>query len=98
MNVKRLLEETEKQRRAPGISFLDGAAGRRARIAGTGIEVFEVIGDCKAAGGDRAKAREAFHWLSDRQFDAALAHCATLYPEGMPAYMFDELHPAPETG
>lgn len=29
---------------------------------------------------------------------AALAHYATLYPEGMPPYMLDYLHPAPEAG
>ncbi len=86
MNTKRLLEETEKQRRVPGIIFVDGAAGRRARIACTGIEVFEVIGDYKASGRDRAKAREAYHWLTDRQFDAALNYYEA-YPEEIDCWL-----------
>ncbi|MGI8553279.1 MAG: hypothetical protein ACR2PL_21210 [Dehalococcoidia bacterium] len=34
------LSETEKLERVPGIIFADGAAGRRARIAGTGWRCF----------------------------------------------------------
>jgi hypothetical protein len=38
-----LLDEALKMRRCPGIGFADGATGRRARLAGTGIDVWEVI-------------------------------------------------------
>lgn len=80
MNVKRLLEETEKQRRVPGIIFVDGAAGRRARIACTGIEVFEVIRTYRAIGEDRPQLSETYDWLSEKQLEAALAYYEA-YPE-----------------
>ncbi|MGI8552778.1 MAG: hypothetical protein ACR2PL_18615 [Dehalococcoidia bacterium] len=38
-----LIHEAAKLRRVPGIVYADGPAGRRARVAGSGIEVFEVI-------------------------------------------------------
>ena len=41
--AKDLLGEAIKMRRCPGIVFADGVSGRRARIAGTGLEVWEVI-------------------------------------------------------
>ena len=41
--TKDLLEEAIKMRRCPGILFAEGTTGRRARVAGTGIEVWEVI-------------------------------------------------------
>jgi hypothetical protein len=37
------LSETEKMQKVRGIVFAGGPAGRRARVAGTGIEVFEII-------------------------------------------------------
>jgi hypothetical protein len=41
--TKDLLMEAVKMRRCPGIIFADGVTGRRARIAGTGLEVWEII-------------------------------------------------------
>jgi len=38
-----LLNEALKMRRCPGILFADGPTGRRARVAGTGLDVWEVI-------------------------------------------------------
>ena len=38
-----LLDEGIRMRRAPGIVFADGATGRRAVVAGTGLDVWEVI-------------------------------------------------------
>ncbi len=37
--LRELLEEAVKMRRCPGIVFADGPSGRRARVAGTGLEV-----------------------------------------------------------
>ena len=75
-----MLAEAVKMRRIPGITFADGAAGRRARIAGTGLDVFEVVGTFRSLGGDYAKLAEAYHWLSDFQLRAALAY-AEAYPD-----------------
>lgn len=75
-----LLEEAVKLRRCPGITFADGPAGRRARIAGTGIEVWELIATFKGLGEDYENLKEAYHWLSEQQIRAALSYYA-LYPE-----------------
>src|SRR5215471_21043321 len=45
-----LLSEALKMRRCPGILFADGATGRRARIAGTGLDVWEVIATYRSLG------------------------------------------------
>ncbi len=68
------LTEAEKMRRVPGIVFADGPTGRRARIAGTGIDGFEVIGPYREMGESWESLREAFHWLSEPQLRAALAY------------------------
>jgi uncharacterized protein (DUF433 family) len=75
-----LLEEAVKLRRCPGITFADGPAGRRARIAGTGIEVWELIAVFKGLEEDYEKLKEAYHWLSEQQIRAALSFYA-LYPK-----------------
>jgi uncharacterized protein (DUF433 family) len=71
-----LLEEAVKLRRCPGISFADGPVGRRARIAGTGIEVWELIAVFKGLEEDYEKLKEAYHWLSEQQIRAALSFYA----------------------
>ena len=67
-------------RRIPGIVFADGAAGRRARIAGTGIEVFEVIQQYLNVDRDWGQTQETYHWLTPEQLSAAIAYY-TAYPE-----------------
>ena len=59
-----LLTEAEKMRRVPGIIFADGPTGRRARIAGTGLEVFEVIASYRGMGQDWERLKKAFHFLA----------------------------------
>jgi uncharacterized protein (DUF433 family) len=75
-----LLTEEEKMRRVPGIIFANGAAGRRARVAGTGLEVFEIIHGFESAGEDLEKLMESFHWLRAEQILAAL-HYYREFPE-----------------
>lgn len=41
--VERYVEEGLRQERHPGIIFVDGPAGRRPRVAGTGPDVWEVV-------------------------------------------------------
>jgi len=71
-----LLAEAVKLRRCPGITFADGPTGRRARIAGTGIEVWELIATFKGLEEDYEKLKEAYHWLSEQQIRAALSYYA----------------------
>jgi uncharacterized protein (DUF433 family) len=75
-----LLTESIKMRRCPGIIFADGPTGRRARMAGSGLDVWEVITTYKSLGRDPKRLRRAYSWLSEAQFRAALGYY-TAYPE-----------------
>jgi uncharacterized protein (DUF433 family) len=72
------LTEAEKMARVPGISYMDGATGRRACIAGTGLDVWELISVYKEGGWDALRA--TFNWLSDGQLRAAVTFYDT-FPE-----------------
>lgn len=48
--AKELFEEAVRMQRCPGIIFSEGMTGRQARVAGTAIEVREVIATCKNEG------------------------------------------------
>jgi uncharacterized protein (DUF433 family) len=74
-----LLMEAVKMRRCPGIVFADGPSGRRARIAGTGLDVWEVIATSRSLDGDPARLQAAYPWLSEPQLRAALGYAA-IYP------------------
>lgn len=75
-----LLAEAVKMRRCPGIIIADGPSGRRARIAGTGLDVWEVIATYKSLDRDLDRMHQAYHWLSDAHIRAALGYYAA-YPE-----------------
>lgn len=75
-----LLEEAVRMKRCPGIIFTEGTTGRRARIAGTGIEVWEVIATYKGIAEDFARLRQAYHWLTEQQLRAAVGYY-TVYKE-----------------
>jgi uncharacterized protein (DUF433 family) len=77
---EQLLAEAEKMLRVPGIIFADSVCGRVARVAGTGLEVFEIIIGYRSVGYDWRQLKEAYHWLSDNQLRAALTYYE-LYPE-----------------
>jgi len=74
--TKDLLQEAIKMRRCPGILFAEGTSGRRARVAGTGIEVWEVIAAYKSVKEDFKRLKKAYHWLSGEQLKAALGYYA----------------------
>ncbi len=69
-----LLREAVRMRRVPGIVFMEGPAGRRASIAGTGLDVWEVIAAFKDVDEDRERLKASYEWLSDRQLSAVLAY------------------------
>ena len=91
-----MLREAVKMRRIPGITFADGPAGRRARVAGTGIDVFEIVRTCADLGKDRERLAEAYHWLTDQQLRAALAY-AEAYPDEIEARLDREDDWTPQT-
>jgi uncharacterized protein (DUF433 family) len=90
-----LLEEALRMRRAPGILFVDGPAGRRAVVAGTGLDVWEVIATWKAGGEDERKLRKSYPWLTEPQLRAALAYYE-LYPGEIDARLEREERWTPE--
>lgn len=73
-------EEAERMQRVPGIIFVDGAVGRRAHVAGTGLDVFEIIKIFYECGETRAGLKEGLYWHSDANLEAALRYYA-LYPD-----------------
>ncbi len=75
-----LLAEAMKMRRCPGIIFADGPTGRRARVASTGLEVWEVIATYQSVERDRGRLQQAYSRLSEGQLRAALGYYAA-YPE-----------------
>jgi uncharacterized protein (DUF433 family) len=75
-----LITEAIKMRKCPGIIFVEGATGRRARIEGTGIDVWELISAYHDLRDDLPALKEAFHWLTDRQIMAAIGY-ARIYPD-----------------
>lgn len=79
---------TEEERMAghPGIIFADGPLGRRARVAGSGIDVFEVIKAYHDFGNDRQVLVAEYDWLKADQLDAALCYYAA-YPEEIDAWL-----------
>jgi len=75
-----LLSEAIAMRRCPGIGFMDGATGRRAIIAGTGVDVWEVVYVYEQVNRHFAELQQAFSHLTEPQIRAALGY-AVLYPD-----------------
>lgn len=72
--VVELIDEALRMRRAPGVVFVDGPTGRRPVIAGTGLEVWEVVGTWNEVGRDYRRLRAAYEWLTEPQLRAALSY------------------------
>lgn len=90
-----LLEEAVRMHRIPGIVFADGPAGRRARIAGTGLDVFEIILMYKELGQNVERLAEEFDWLTPAQLRAAVNYWQ-VYPEEIEACLQREADWTPE--
>ena len=79
-----LLREAVRMRRAPGIVFMDGAGGRRAVIAGTGLDVWEVVSQFRETGESFEELKGCYPWLSEAQLSSALSYYE-LYPDEIDA-------------
>src|SRR5574340_1050957 len=55
--INDLLEEAVRSRRFPGVVFVEGPAGRRAHLAGTGLDVWEVVELVNEYGTPRSEER-----------------------------------------
>jgi uncharacterized protein (DUF433 family) len=69
-----LIEEALRMRKCPGIYFADEPASRDAKIAGTGLAVWEVIAVYKAVSKRERAFRARFPWLTEAQVKAALLY------------------------
>jgi uncharacterized protein (DUF433 family) len=68
-----LVEEGVRMRRCPGITFTEGPTGRRATVAGSGVDVWEVIRVSRTCANRRQLGR-AFPRLGPSQIEAALTY------------------------
>jgi uncharacterized protein (DUF433 family) len=91
-----LLTEGVRMRRVPGIVFGDGPTGRRAVVAGSGIDVWEVIATWEDGSRNFEELRQNYEWLSETQLRAALRYFE-LYPEEIEARLQRERQWTPET-
>jgi len=87
--TQELLSEGVRMRRAPGIVFADGPSGRRAVVAGSGLDVWEVVRAWKEARQEFAALRRELPWLAEPQLRAALAYYQ-LYPQEIDARLARE--------
>jgi uncharacterized protein (DUF433 family) len=72
--VTELLIDAIKSYRCPGIIFTEGTTGKRARIAGTGLEVWEIIASYKSVKKNFDRLKKVYHWLSIQQLKIALGY------------------------
>lgn len=77
--AQELIEEGLRMRECPGIYFATEPSGRTAKIAGTGLGVWEVLRDC-VQDEDIDCIRRAFPQLTSTQISAALIYYKR-YPE-----------------
>src|SRR5690348_15951286 len=82
------LTEAEKLKRAPGIIYVDGPAGRRARIAG-GLDVFELIRAWQSLDGDVGTLAENYPWMTREQIVAGLRFYR-LFPTEIDRWLAEE--------
>ncbi|MBW2181988.1 MAG: hypothetical protein JRG81_16710 [Deltaproteobacteria bacterium] len=72
--TKDLLAESIKTRRCPGIVFADGVSGRRAKVAGSGLDVWEVIATYKSVEEGFKRLEKVYHWLTQQQLRSAVGY------------------------
>jgi uncharacterized protein (DUF433 family) len=72
--MRELLRRRSQMNRVPGIAFANGPAGRRAIVAGTGLDVWEVVATWKEGGSVYEALSQNYPWLTEAQLRAALAY------------------------
>lgn len=75
--LEELIEESLRMRRFPGIAFRDGPAGRRARVLGAALDVWEIVEAHRQMGEERLRSESH---LSEEQVALALAYRES-YPD-----------------
>jgi uncharacterized protein (DUF433 family) len=93
--VSELAEEAFRMRRHPGIAFAGPPGDRRARVEGTGLDVWEVIAVYRACREDIDRTRRALEHVTPRQIEAALRYYRA-YPEEIDALVAENERPREE--
>ena len=78
--IQSVLKEGVRMRRCPGIVFTAGPTGRRATVAGSGIDVWEVVRLYKSCKKNFVALSKALPQLSRPQLEAALYYYGC-YPD-----------------
>ena len=84
------LEEAVRTQACPGIYFADEPAGRVAKVAGTGLGVWEVIRAYKAVKGNEKKLKKWLPHVSSAQLKAAIFYSAR-FPQEIDAEIADNI-------
>lgn len=79
----------------PGIVFVQRREGRRAAVALSGLEVWEVVATWKEAGEDGETLAAAYPEIGEAQLRAAVSYYR-LYPEEIDARLEREAYWTPE--
>lgn len=90
-----LLEEGVRAARVPGIVFVQRHDGRRAAVAFSGLEVWEIIATWKEAVEKWSSLVDAYPELSETQLRAAVAYYRA-YPEEVDERLEREAYWTPE--
>lgn len=90
--VERYVDEGLRQADHPGIVFVDEPAGRRARVAGTGLDVWEVVATVRDNKGS-IEGAATYLAVPKRMVAAAMGYYAE-YPHEIDAWIeeTDRLH------
>jgi hypothetical protein len=87
--VNELRDEGLRMRRIPGIVFGDSPGGLGARLAGTGLAVYELVRALCEPDNGPARLRAASHRLTQPQLRSALAY-AEAYPDEIERRLRDD--------
>ena len=90
-----LMEEAVRSSRVPGIVFVQRGNERRAAVAFSGMEVWELIATWKEAGEKWKELITAYPELSENQLRAAVAYYRA-YPEEIHERLAREAYWTPE--
>ena len=71
-----------KTKKAPSVPdfrivFADGVSGRCAKVAGSGLDVWEVIANYKSVEQDFKRLETVYHWLTQQQLRSAIGYYFT---------------------
>jgi len=70
-----IVDEAARMQQVPAIVFADSvSSGRVARVAATGLEVWEIVSGYRDMGEDVDALRQCVHWLLPEQLHAVLTY------------------------